>query len=89
MSSSRNLGESCSLQTAPQPPIVAASDYDSELEECLRDTLELSTPSVQSPPPSPPGPPLTPGAARITEELDELQVLGEEQLPWLKEYVSS
>ena len=40
---------------------------------------------------SPPGPLLTPGAARITEEgvVDELQVLGEEQLPWLKEYVSS
>ena len=77
-SSSMKPGESCSLQTAPQPPIVAASDYDSELEECLRDTLELSTPSVQSLPPSPPGPPLTPGAARITEEgvVDELQVLG-------------
>ena len=68
--------ESCSRQTALQPPIVAASDSDPELEELLRDTPEPSTPPVQSPPPPPPGPPLTPGAARITEKavVDELQV---------------
>ena len=90
-SSSMKPGESCSRQIALQPPIVAASDSDAELEELLKDTPEPSTPPVQSPPPLPPGPPLTPGAARITEEavVDELQVWGEEQLPWLKEDVSS
>ena len=73
-SSSMKPGESCSRQTALQPTIVAASDSDAELEELIKDTPELSTPSVQSP--SPPGPPLTPGAARTTEEavVDELQV---------------
>ena len=78
-------------QTALQPTIVAASDSDAELEVLIKDTPELSTPSVQSPPPPPPGPPLTPGAARTTEEavVDELQVQGEEQLPLLKEDVSS
>ena len=75
-SSSMKPGESCSRQTALQPTIVAASDSDAELEVLIKDTPELSTPSVQSPPPPPPGPPLTPGAARTTEEavVDELQV---------------
>ena len=67
-SSSMKPGESCSRQTALQPPIIAALDSDVELEELLKDTLEPSTPPIQSPPPPPPGPPLTPGAARITEE---------------------
>ena len=91
-SSSMKPGESCSRQTALQPPIAAASDSDSEIEERLRDTPELSTPPVQSPPPPHPGLMLTPGAARTTEEavVDELQVWGkEEQLPWLEEDVSS
>ena len=57
-------------------------------EERLRDTPEPSTPPVQSPPPPPPGPPLTPRAARITEEA-VVDVVGEEQLPWLEEDVSS
>ena len=93
-----NQGESCSFQTAPQQPVTAASDSDSELEELQRDTPEPSTPPVQSPTP---GPPLTPGAARITEEashgttgdleavVDELQVWVEERLPWLKDDISS
>ena len=59
-SSSKKPGESCSLQTAPQLPVTAASDLDSELEELLRDTHETSTPPVQSPTPEP-------GEARITE----------------------
>ena len=58
-SSSMKPGESCSRQAALQPPIVAASDLDSKLEELLRDTPEPSTPPVQSPPPLPPEPPLT------------------------------
>ena len=97
-SSSKKTGESCSRQAAIQPPITAASESDSELEELLRDTPEPSTPPVQSPTP---GPPLTPGAARITEKashgttgkleavVDELQAWVEEQLSWLKEDISS
>ena len=64
-SSSRNLGECCSLQTAPQQPVAAASESYSELEEILSDTPEPSTPPVQS---SASGPLLTPGATKITEE---------------------
>ena len=87
-----NQGESCSLQTAPQQPVTAASDSDSELEELLRDTLEPGTPPVQS---------LARGAARITGEaayettgdleavVDELQAWVEKQLPWLKDDISS
>ena len=45
-SSSMKPGESCSLHTAPQQPVAAASDSDSELEELLRDTPEPSTPPV-------------------------------------------
>ena len=51
-SSSVKPEESCSRQAALQPPIAAASDSDLELEKLLRDTPELSTPPVQSPPPS-------------------------------------
>ena len=65
MSFSRNLGESCSLQTTPQQPVSAASESDLELEELLRDTPEPGTPPVQYPAP---GPLLTPGAAKITKE---------------------
>ena len=64
-SSSRNLGESCSLQTASQQPVAAASESYSELGEILSDTPEPSTLSVQSPAS---GPLLTPGAAKITKE---------------------
>ena len=97
-SSSMKPGESCSLQTAPQQPVAAASKSDLKLEELLRDTPEPSTPPVQSPAP---GPLLTPGAAKITEEasygktedmgavVDELQAWVEEQLPWLKGDTSS
>ena len=69
-SSSRKPGESCSLQTALQQPVVAASDSDSELDELLIDTPEPSTPPVQSPTP---GPPFTPGAAmiRYPDKIDE------------------
>ena len=93
-----NQGESCSLQTAPQQPVTAASDSDSELEELLRDTLEPGTPPVQS---LVPGPLFTRGAARITGEaayettgdleavVDELQAWVEKQLPWLKDDISS
>ena len=87
-SSSMKPGESCSRQTALQPPIAAASDSDSEIEERLRDSPEPSTPPVQSPPPPPQGPTLTPGAARITGEA-VVDVVVEEQLPWLEEDVSS
>ena len=45
-SSSMKPGESCSRQTALQPPIAAASHSDSEIEERLRDTPEPSTPPV-------------------------------------------
>ena len=91
-SSSMKTGESCSRQADIQPPITAASESDSELEELLRDTPEPSTPPVQS---------STPGAARITEKashgttgkleavVDELQDWVKEQLPWLKEDISS
>ena len=97
-SSSMKPGESCSSQAALQPPIAAASESDSELEELLGDTPETRTPPGQYPTP---GPPLTPGAAKITEEaapgttgeleavVDELQAWFEEQLPWLKEDISS
>ena len=93
-----NQGESCSLQTAPQQPVTAASDSDFELEELLRDTLEPGTPPVQSPVP---GPSSTPGAARITRKaahgttgdlnvvVDELQAWVEERIPWLKDDISS
>ena len=64
-SSSMRHGESCSLQTASQQPVTAASDSESELEELLRDSPEPGTPPVQSPVPRPSS---TPGAARITEE---------------------
>ena len=96
-SSSMKPGESCSLHTAPQQPVAAASESYSELEELLRDTPEPSTPPVQSPTPEYP---LTPGAARITEEasyettediedvVDELQALVKERLPWLKDDIS-
>ena len=95
--SSMKPGESCSLQTAPQQPVVEASDSDLELEELLRDTTEPSTPPDQSPTPESP---LTPGAARITEGasygttedmeavVDELQAFVEEQFPWLKDDIS-
>ena len=65
-SSSMKTGESCSRQAAIQPPITAASESDTELEELLRHTPEPSTPPVQSPTPEPP---LTPGVARVTEEV--------------------
>ena len=85
-SSSRNPGESCSLQTAPQQPVVAASNSDSELEELLRDTPEPSTVPVQSPTP---GPPLTPGAARITEEAsygttEDVEAVFDELQAWVE-----
>ena len=88
-SSSRNPGESCSLQTAPQQPVVAASDSDSELEELLRDTPEPSTVPVQSPTP---GPPLTPGAARITEEAsygttEDVEAVFDELQAWVEEHL--
>ena len=97
-SSSVRQGESCSRQTAPQQPIPTASDSDSELEELLRDTPEPGTPPVQYPGP---GPSFSPGAARITEVaayrttgdleavVDKLQAWVEEQLPWLKDDLSS
>ena len=93
-----NQGESCSLQTAPQQPVTAASDSESELKELLRDTPEPGTPPVQS---LVPGPSSTLGAARITGEaaykttgdlkavVDELQAWVEKQLPWLKDDISS
>ena len=93
--SSRNLEESCSLQTAPQQPVAVASESYSEF---LWDTSEPSTPLVQYPAS---GPLLTPGAAKITEEasygttedmgavVDELQAWVEEQLHWLKGNTSS
>ena len=43
LGSSIKPGESCYLQTAPQQPVVEASDSDLELEELLRDTTEPST----------------------------------------------
>ena len=98
ISSSMKPGQSCLLQTAPKQPVVEASHSDLELEELLRDTTEPSTPPDQSPTPESP---LTPGAARITEGasygttedmeavVDELQVLVEERLPWLKDDISS
>ena len=89
--------ESCSLQTAPQPAAVETSDLDEGLE-LHRDTTERDTPPVQSPTPEYP---LTPGAARTTgetfyepagdmeDEVDELQAIVEEQMPWLKKKMYS
>ena len=79
-SSSKRPGESCSLQTAPQLPVTAASD--SELEKLLRDTHETSTPPVQSPTPEP-------GEARITERAShrttgDLEAVVDELQDWLK-----
>ena len=86
--SSRNLEESCSLQTAPQQPVAVASESYSEF---LWDTSEPSTPLVQYPAS---GPLLTPGASYGTTEdmgavVDELQAWVEEQLHWLKGNTSS
>ena len=88
----RRPRESCSLQTAPQPPAVETSDLDAGLE-LHRDTTERDTPPVQS---TTPEYPLTPGAARTTGEtfyepagymedlVDKLQAIVEERMPWLK-----
>lgn len=86
------------MQTAFHHSVVKAADSDSKLEELLRDTPEPGTPLV--PPPDLESP-LTPGAARITLEaanesaedmeavVDQLQVIVERLLPWLKDDISS
>ena len=62
--------KSCSLQTAPIPiPIpdtVEMEDLDSELEELLRDSLEIWTPPTQ---PTPPDYPHLPGVVWTAEQL--------------------
>ena len=74
-SSSVKPKESCSRQGALQPPITAASESDSELEELLRDRITEEA---------------SPGATgKLEAVVDELKAWVKEQLPWLKEDISS